>query len=76
VTRDAVGSGLVHLFDRESDDGLLDAVIEAIDRSDQRGVASDDYRDRYDPRAIAGQFAEEVRSRLGDSPTDPSAETA
>ena len=39
VTLDAVGSGLVHVFDRESDEGLVDAVVAAIDRRDQRGFA-------------------------------------
>ncbi|MCB2223651.1 MAG: glycosyltransferase [Actinobacteria bacterium] len=64
VTRDAVGSGLVHVFDRESDESLLGAVVEAMGRRGDRGIASDAFVARYDPVTIATQFAHEVAARI------------
>jgi len=65
VTVDTVSSGLVHLFDRESDEDLLRAVIEAIERRGQRGLGSGGFADRYDHGIIAGQFARELKIRIG-----------
>ncbi len=74
VTADAVGSGLVHLFDRESDEDLLRAVIEAIDRRGDRGSLSRGFADRHDHGVIAGRFARELRARIGEAvpPSDRS----
>jgi len=66
VTRDTVGSGLVHLFDRESDEDLLRAVTEAIDRRGERGSLPDEFEERFGHAAIAGQFARELKSRIGE----------
>ncbi|MBU1866590.1 MAG: glycosyltransferase [Actinobacteria bacterium] len=76
VTRDAVGSGLVHVFDRGSDEGLLAAVVAAIERRHRRGIESAEYGDRYDPRVIAREFADEVRRRIGELPPSPIDQTA
>jgi glycosyltransferase involved in cell wall biosynthesis len=65
VTRDAAGSGLVHLFDRESDEGLLGALVEAIDRRHQRDPLPPEFEQRFDSTAIAGQFADELAARIG-----------
>jgi hypothetical protein len=64
VTRDTLGSGLVHLFDRESDEDLGRAVVEAIARRGERGLVPGEFRERYDHHAIAGQFATELSTRM------------
>ena len=65
VTLDAVGSGLVHLFDRESDEDLMRAVIEAIHRRHQRDGLPDAYLERFGQAGVARRFAEEMNARLG-----------
>ena len=57
VTRDALDSGLVHLFERSSDEDLFRAVKEAILARHDQGTLPAAFRDRYDATAIAGQFA-------------------
>ncbi|MBU1866589.1 MAG: glycosyltransferase [Actinobacteria bacterium] len=64
VTRDAVGSGLVHVFDRVSDEGLLAAVVEAIERRSEREIR-ETYSRRCDPAVLASQFAGELAARVG-----------
>jgi glycosyltransferase involved in cell wall biosynthesis len=64
VTRDAVGSGLVHVFDRVSDEGLLAAVVEAIERRSERQIR-ETYSRRCDPAVLASQFAGELAARVG-----------
>ena len=64
VTADTVGSGLVHLFDRESDEDLLRAVIEAIERRGEYGSIPGAFSARFDHIRIAGQFAGEVKARV------------
>lgn len=54
---------MVHLFDRESDEDLGRAVVEAIARRGERGLVPGEFRDRYDHHAIAGQFATQLASR-------------
>jgi glycosyltransferase involved in cell wall biosynthesis len=65
VTRDAVASGLVRLFDRTDDDDLYRVLMEAI--GDAKTIdhhLPDEFTTRYDPAAIAGQFAESLRRIL------------
>jgi glycosyltransferase involved in cell wall biosynthesis len=64
VTRDTMGSGLVHLFDRESDEDLGRAVVEAIARRGERGLVPGVFRERYDHHTIAGKFATEISTRI------------
>lgn len=60
VTRDTLDSNLVHLFERGSDDDLFRAVTEALAaRTDQDELPAV-FLDRYDARAIAGQFAAHI----------------
>jgi glycosyltransferase involved in cell wall biosynthesis len=66
VTRDAVGSGLVHTFDRESDEGLVDALVAAIGRRHQRDALPAAFTERFDHRSIARQFAAELVARTGE----------
>jgi hypothetical protein len=46
---------------------LLRAVIEAIDRRGERELGSGGFADRYDQAVIAGQFARELKSRVGEA---------
>lgn len=57
VTRDVLDSGLVHLFERSSDEDLFRAIKEAIAARADQGELPAAFRDRYDATAIAGQFA-------------------
>ena len=66
VTADTVGSGLVHLFDRESDEDLLRAVIEAIERRGEYGSIPGAFSARHDHGAIAARFARELSVRIGE----------
>ena len=60
VTEDAAASGLVELFDAPSDDSLLEATVNAINRATRPHRAANDFVDRYEPHAIAGKLADEV----------------
>ena len=65
VTRDAVASGLVRLFDRTDDEDLFGVLMQAIDEAetiDHR--LPEDFVTRYDPATIAGEFAEHLRRIL------------
>lgn len=63
VTDDTIASGLVHLYEASSDEALHRAIIEAVARRGERGL-DPAYADRYDHVTIAGQFAEEIDTRL------------
>lgn len=63
VTGDTIASGLVHLFEATSDDDLRRAIVEAVARRDEQGLAPA-YAARYDHVTIAGQFAEQIDTRL------------
>lgn len=65
VTEDAAASGLVELFDATSEDALLEATVRAIERSQRPHAIDEEFVDRYEPSAIAGKLAAEVR-RLTD----------
>jgi hypothetical protein len=67
VTRDTVGSGLVHLFERESDEDLVRAVVEAVERRGDRGGLPPEFVARYDPAVISGQFAHQLTTHTGDA---------
>jgi len=57
VTRDALDSGLVHLFERSSEEDLFRAIKEAIAARGDQGELPAPFRNRYDATVIAGQFA-------------------
>jgi glycosyltransferase involved in cell wall biosynthesis len=63
VTADLEPSGLLHLFDRESDDELERAVTAAIARRGDRGGLPPEFAGRYDPARTAGEFAGELAAR-------------
>jgi glycosyltransferase involved in cell wall biosynthesis len=71
VTREAASSGLVHLFEASSDDDLARAVLEAVGRRHRRGELPADFRARYDPTSIAGEFARQLQHRLLTEPGGP-----
>lgn len=63
VTEDAEGSGLLHLFDAESDDDLLEVMVEAVEKGVRPPVAMpDDYRLRHSPESTAAAFAQHLRT--------------
>jgi len=58
VTRDALGSGLVRLFDRSDNDGLYQVLREAVDNVDEAPrELPEAFATRYDPATTAGEFA-------------------
>ena len=67
VTRDALASGLVRLFDRTDEDGLYQVLRDAVDAaSPEAGTLPEVFARRYDPATIAGEFAANLR-RIVDS---------
>lgn len=73
VTRDAVESGLVRLFDRTDDEDLYRVLSEAVAETDLIDhELPEAFATRYDPATVAGEFAGHLR-RIVD--TRPSATT-
>jgi glycosyltransferase involved in cell wall biosynthesis len=64
VTVDTTSSGLVHLFDPESEEDLVRAVVEAVALRDDRSPPSAEFAARYDHSTIARRFAEELIRHL------------
>ena len=69
VTEDAATSGLVELFEATSDDALLAATVTAIERSRRPHRIDASFVDMYEPSAIAGKLAAEVRALTGGTPS-------
>jgi glycosyltransferase involved in cell wall biosynthesis len=62
VTRDALPSGLVRLFDRSDDDDLCRVLVEAVaEAGDSMPGLPESFATRYDPATIAGEFAAHLR---------------
>jgi beta-1,4-mannosyltransferase len=68
VTRNTIDSGLVHLFDRTSDEDLEAMVVKAIEgRARSHTGLPEAFAKRYDPVAVAAGFAAAVARIVADA---------
>ena len=64
ITGETEATGLVELFDAESDDSLLAALERSLE-GEPPDELSEDFRHRYDPTRIAGEFAGRLSTIAG-----------